>query len=98
MRVRDGNSLDLGLPGINGFEIATRVRQELGNSITLIAMSGYGQPEDVRRSEVAGFDRHLTKPVDPRRLAGALRDISWHETFNTGAAPPVGEARESRTL
>jgi CheY-like chemotaxis protein/anti-sigma regulatory factor (Ser/Thr protein kinase) len=74
--------LDLGLPGMNGYEIATHVREQLGSSITLIAMSGYGQPEDVKRSETAGFDRHLTKPVDPRRLANALRDIRWRETFS----------------
>jgi CheY-like chemotaxis protein len=73
--------LDLGLPGMNGYEVASHVRETLGNSITLIAMSGYGQPEDLRRSEAAGFDRHLTKPVDPRRLATALRDIRWREGF-----------------
>jgi CheY-like chemotaxis protein len=46
-------------------------------------MSGYGQPDDVRRAEASGFDRHLTKPVDPRRLAGALRDITWRDSFTT---------------
>jgi CheY-like chemotaxis protein len=75
--------LDLGLPGMNGYEIATHVREALGDGITLIAMSGYGQPEDVRRSEAAGFDRHLTKPVDPARLASALRDIRWRESFGS---------------
>ena len=84
--------LDLGLPGMNGYEIATHVRETLGNSITLIAMSGYGQPEDLRRSEAAGFDRHLTKPVDPRRLANALRDIRWRETFAPAGQRIPGQA------
>jgi len=73
--------LDVGLPGMNGYEIATSARESLGNGVTLIAMSGYGQPEDVRRAEAAGFDRHLTKPVDPRRLSAALRDLRWRESF-----------------
>jgi CheY-like chemotaxis protein len=86
--------LDIGLPGMNGFEIAERVRASLGRGITLIAMSGYGQPEDVRRSEAAGFDRHLTKPVDPSRLAAALRDICWRESFEANVPPrPVADAQ-----
>src|SRR6185312_6357626 len=67
--------LDIGLPEMNGYELAAAVRERLGASIRLMAMSGYGQPDDVRRSEAAGFDRHLTKPVDPRRLAAAMRDM-----------------------
>lgn len=67
--------LDIGLPRLNGFELATRVRQELGSSIWLVAMSGYGQPEDVRKAEAAGFDRHLTKPVDSKRLFAALCEL-----------------------
>jgi len=90
--------LDLGLPGMNGFEIATRAREELGHGITLIAMSGYGQPDDVRRAEAAGFDRHLTKPVDPRRLAAALREISWREAIVPRASAPLPVAPEARRL
>jgi two-component system CheB/CheR fusion protein len=67
--------LDIGLPEMNGYELASAIRERLGDTIRLMAMSGYGQPDDVRRSETAGFDRHLTKPVDPGRLAAALRDI-----------------------
>jgi CheY-like chemotaxis protein/anti-sigma regulatory factor (Ser/Thr protein kinase) len=72
--------LDIGLPQMNGYELAASVRHRMGGRIKLIAMSGYGQPEDVRRSEEAGFDRHLTKPVDPQRLASALRDIRFQES------------------
>jgi two-component system CheB/CheR fusion protein len=75
--------LDVGLPGMSGYEVAKSVRQSIGAGIRLIAMSGYGQPEDVRRAEASGFDRHLTKPVDPRRLASALRDITWRDSFTT---------------
>jgi two-component system CheB/CheR fusion protein len=67
--------LDIGLPQMNGYDLATEVRKHLGKSIKLVAMSGYGQSDDVRKAEAAGFDRHLTKPVDPRRLASALREL-----------------------
>jgi CheY-like chemotaxis protein len=67
---------------MNGYDLAARVRERLGDGVKLIAMSGYGQPEDIRKSEQAGFDRHLTKPVDPRRLANALRDIRLQESVS----------------
>ena len=73
--------LDIGLPDMTGYEVAAAVREQAAGSIKLVAMSGYGQPEDVRRSEESGFDRHLTKPVDPKRLAGALRDIRLQESM-----------------
>ena len=79
--------LDIGLPEMNGYDLATEVRKHLGNSIRLIAMSGYGQSDDVRRAEAAGFDRHLTKPVDPRRLALVLRELGI-EDVNVGAREP----------
>ncbi len=57
--------LDIGLPGMNGYEVATRLRQEESSkNAFIVAVSGYGQEEDLRRSKVAGFDRHLIKPVD----------------------------------
>ncbi len=67
--------LDIGLPRMNGYDLAVELRKQLGNSIKLVAMSGYGQVEDLRKAEAAGFDRHLTKPVDPRRLAIAIREL-----------------------
>ncbi|HYC36958.1 MAG TPA: chemotaxis protein CheB [Usitatibacter sp.] len=73
--------LDIGLPQMNGYEVAAAVREALAGAIKLIAMSGYGQPEDLKRSDEAGFDRHLTKPVDPRRLAAALRDIRVQDSM-----------------
>jgi CheY-like chemotaxis protein len=62
--------LDIGLPkGMNGYEVARRLRGEYGLSEALvIAVTGYGQEEDRRRALEAGFDHHLTKPVDPEHL------------------------------
>jgi signal transduction histidine kinase len=65
--------LDLGLPGIDGFEVARQLRNELEmTELLLIALSGYGQEEDHRRSSEAGFDRHFNKPVDFPRLLKTL--------------------------
>ena len=66
--------VDLGLPGIDGYEVARRVRSELTNqSIRLIALTGYGRPIDRDAVFAAGFDEHLVKPVDPDDLARILR-------------------------
>lgn len=61
--------LDIGLPGMDGYEVARRVRQapELSKA-TLIALTGYGQEQDRQKSRSAGFDHHLVKPVDPEAL------------------------------
>lgn len=55
--------VDIGLPGFDGYEVARRVRAALGSDILLVALTGYGQPEDTQRALRAGFDHHLTKPV-----------------------------------
>ena len=69
--------LDLGLPGMDGYEVAQRLRAwEVGTAPTLIALTGYGQEEDRRRSQRAGFDHHLVKPVDPSELHRLLATIS----------------------
>ena len=65
--------LDIGLPGLNGYEVAERIRRQAwGRDITLIALTGWGQDSDRRRSKEAGFDRHLVKPVDPTTLLETL--------------------------
>ncbi len=57
--------LDIGLPGMNGYEIARRIRAEAGNnSVLLVALTGYGQDADIRLAREAGFDHHLVKPTD----------------------------------
>jgi len=58
--------LDIGMPGMTGYEVAQAVRCEpWGHEIKLIAVTGWGQPEDSQRARSAGFDRHLVKPFDP---------------------------------
>ncbi len=65
--------LDIGLPGMDGYEVARRLRRDENlRGIKLIAVSGYGQESDRRRSQEAGFDQHLVKPVDPGVLLGFL--------------------------
>jgi len=69
--------LDLGMPGLSGFELAARVRERpWGNRITLIAITGWGQAEDRKRSLSAGFDHHLTKPIDFEALRVLLSQPS----------------------
>lgn len=65
--------VDIGLPGLDGYEVARALRQRHGRDLRLIAMTGYGQEEDRRRALQAGFDQHLVKPVDPLKLTGMLR-------------------------
>ena len=64
--------VDIGLPGIDGYEVAARVRQSLGRDVVLVAVSGFGQPEDKRRAYDAGFNEHLTKPADVTDLENLL--------------------------
>lgn len=65
--------IDVGLPGIDGYEVAARVRADPDcRSVQLVAMTGYGQPEDHRRSLEAGFDAHLVKPVHAEQLLALL--------------------------
>ena len=57
--------LDIGLPGMDGYQVASALREEpLCRDALIIAISGYGQQEDRRRSTEAGFDHHLVKPID----------------------------------
>jgi len=68
--------LDIGLPGMNGYEVAQRLRALPDfNATMLIAMTGYGQDEDRQRSQDAGFDHHLVKPVDPVQLKRLMESI-----------------------
>ena len=66
--------LDIGLPGMNGYEVAVRLREDPKlKDATLVAVSGYGEEGDRRRSREAGFDQHLVKPVDPLVLLTLMR-------------------------
>jgi CheY-like chemotaxis protein len=64
--------VDIGLPELDGYAVARRLRAALGARVTLVALTGYGQTEDRRRASEAGFDAHLVKPVDPDVLSRAL--------------------------
>ena len=71
--------LDIGMPELNGYEVARRVRQgSLGRAVTLIAVTGWGQDRDKARSLAAGFNHHLTKPVETDRLLEMLRSEDHH--------------------
>ena len=77
--------LDIGLPGLNGLEVARRVRQELPDSgILLVALTGWGSEEDRRRSKEAGFDHHMTKPVDAADVETLLTSIARHDELPLG--------------
>jgi signal transduction histidine kinase/CheY-like chemotaxis protein len=64
--------VDIGLPDISGYDVARRIRAEVDERLTLIALTGYGQPEDRERAYAAGFDVHLVKPVTLERLDDAI--------------------------
>jgi two-component system CheB/CheR fusion protein len=64
--------LDLGLPGLDGFEVARQLRQEHGESIRIIAVSAYASENDRRQSLEAGCELHLVKPADPRFIESLL--------------------------
>jgi CheY-like chemotaxis protein len=66
--------MDIGLPKLYGYDAARRIRKARGNSVQLIAITGWGQEEDRRRAKEAGFDFHLTKPVDPEAIARLIDD------------------------
>jgi signal transduction histidine kinase/ActR/RegA family two-component response regulator len=65
--------LDIGMADMTGYEIARRVRSAGGNPIYLLAVTGWGQADDVARAKEAGFDEHFTKPVDPDRIEALIR-------------------------
>jgi PAS domain S-box-containing protein len=65
--------LDIGMPGMNGYELAKRLRANAnGEAMFLVAVTGWGKPEDVMRANEAGFDLHMTKPIDAFKAARAL--------------------------
>jgi two-component system CheB/CheR fusion protein len=67
---------DIGLPDMDGYAVARALRAELNGALRLIALSGYGRADDKARARAAGFDLHLTKPLDPRRLREVIDEIA----------------------
>jgi len=79
--VPDVALVDIGLPGIDGYEVARRLRQEAATSgVRLIALTGYGLAEDQRRVLEAGFDTHLVKPVELNTLLDQLASVTARPT------------------
>jgi CheY-like chemotaxis protein len=69
--------LDIGMPRLNGLDAARRIREQpWGGGVTLVALTGWGQEEDRRRSREAGFDHHLVKPVEPAQLEKLLASLT----------------------
>jgi CheY-like chemotaxis protein len=82
--------LDIGLPGMDGYELARRLRalpQTAG--ALLIALTGYGQDQDRERSKAAGFDHHLVKPADTKKLSALLAEL---DGSNSLALPRAGRS------
>ena len=79
--------VDIGLPGIDGYELARQLRKNLGNEHThLVAVTGYGQPSDIDAASEAGFDNHVVKPIDPSKLTRILQ-------FHDGRSEQKGTPR-----
>jgi CheY-like chemotaxis protein len=69
--------LDLGMPGMSGYEVAQRIHERPEHAeLTLVALTGWGQAEDRRRTQAAGFQHHLIKPVDRRAIEEVLATVS----------------------
>jgi len=67
--------LDIGMPDMSGYDVASRIRADAGGGdMMLIAVTGWGQAEDKARAGAAGFDHHLTKPVDPDQVERLLQE------------------------
>jgi signal transduction histidine kinase len=81
--------LDIGLPGMSGYELARRLRQGSASApVLLVALTGYGQKEDRAQSDEAGFDHHFVKPADPRHIQAAI--AAWSVAKDTSAASGGG--------
>jgi CheY-like chemotaxis protein len=79
----DAMLLDIGMPGMDGFEVARRLRARPGGKrLLLIALTGWGQTEDQLRSRAAGFDHHVVKPPDVERLRELLM-AGWSDPVGT---------------
>jgi signal transduction histidine kinase len=88
--------LDIGMPHLNGYEVAKRIRAlPSGQRMTLVAVSGWGQNEDKRRSSEAGFNLHLVKPVDFDAVEKILAQCSAHPQPDPAAVSTGESARRS---
>ena len=67
--------LDIGMPNINGYELASLIRNTILPEVKLVAVTGYGAEEDRARSRKAGFDAHVVKPIDPALVESMIRTV-----------------------
>ena len=72
--------LDIGMPELDGHQVAAELRRERGSGVTLVAITGWGDSAAMERSSSAGFDHHLTKPID---LDGLIRWLAQHSQKRT---------------
>ena len=85
--------LDIGMPKLDGYEVARRIRaQPWGRRITLVALTGWGQESDRRRSGEAGFDSHLVKPLDLDKLTALLENLPASVTHSQGTDTTAGSS------
>jgi signal transduction histidine kinase/CheY-like chemotaxis protein len=81
--------IDVGLPGFDGYELARRARSHLGDAPVLIAMTGYGQPDDRARAFEAGFDDHVVKPVSVEELSAAIERMRNKKLAGRAQSPAL---------
>jgi len=75
--------LDIGLPNVDGYEVARQLRSDpIHNSMVLVAISGYGQPEDREKAYASGFDYHFTKPANMNAIKYILQHVDHVENSN----------------
>ena len=68
--------IDIGMPRMDGYEAARRIRRALGDRVMLVALTGWGQEDDKARAREAGFDHHLTKPAEPEMMERMITDCA----------------------
>jgi signal transduction histidine kinase/ActR/RegA family two-component response regulator len=90
-RVPDVALIDIGLPGLDGYGVARQVRAHLGQRVRLIALTGYGQPDDRLRAFEAGFDSHLIKPVELDIFESVLQGQETPQSHDDWARQTVAE-------
>ncbi len=82
--------LDIGMPELNGYEVAERIRLAPGGrAVVLAALTGWGQQQDKRQAKSAGFDHHFAKPVDPDLLLATLQESAGAPTADAAAPPDL---------
>jgi two-component system CheB/CheR fusion protein len=90
--------LDIGMPLLDGYEVARRIRaQEWGKAVTLVALTGWGQESDRRRSQEAGFDTHLVKPLDLEKLIALLARLPARASAPVPAEMPFQRLADAST-